>query len=242
MTRSIAYDAAARAYARHRIAQDYAVEVLTRIRERAPDAPLLEVGCGTGEYVEALAAGGTACALGMDPSRGMLERARARRRVACIQGEAARLPFADGSLGMIFSINVIHHVADARAYMHEAHRALARGGIVCTATDSESIIRRRNPLSYYWPETVAPELDRYHSIESLRDAMCAAGFAGIEAPEAGAKFTIVDAGAYRDKAFSCLTLITEEAFRKGLDAIERDLGNGPLQGTSELVFLWGVRA
>ena len=242
MTRPIAYDDAARSYVRHRVAQAYAIETLARIRARAPRAPLLEVGCGTGEYVESLCTDNVLPGFGMDASRGMLAQAPAQGRIAYLQGTATRLPFADQSLGMIFSINVIHHVTDVRAYMREAYRALAPGGVVCTATDSEAIIRRREPLSRYWPATVAAELERYHPIETLRDEMTAAHFRALQAEEAGAEFVVDDAAPYRDKAYSCLDLIGEEEFHKGLNAIEDDLRCGPLTGVSELVFLWGERA
>ena len=242
MTGPVAYDEVAHKYARHRVAQSYAIEALAQIRARAPRAALLEVGCGTGEYVEALRADSASPAFGMDASRGMLEQAPTHGGVAYLQGNAARLPFADRSLGMIFSINVIHHVTDVRAYMRETYRALASGGIICTATDSEAIIRRRKPLSRYWPATVAAELERYHPIDTLRDEMTAAGFRRLEAIESSAKFVVDDVTPYRDKAFSCLGLIAEKEFRDGLDAIESDLRNGPLTGVSELLFLWGVRA
>jgi len=242
MVRPTSYDTTAGDYARHRVAQHYAIETLAQTLARAPRAPLLEVGCGTGEYVEALAARHPSPSLGMDPSRGMLEQARARHRVTFVQSQAACLPFADQSLGMIFSINVIHHVADVGAYMREAHRALVPGGLVCTATDSEAIIRRRDPLSRYWPATVAPELERYHSIDALSEAMAMAGFRDLQAREAGAKFAIENDAPYRDKAYSCLELIAEEDFLAGLNALERALQGGPLEGFSELTFLHGVRA
>ena len=215
--------------------------MLARIHGHAPRDAVLEVGCGPGAYVDALSGLGAHPAFGMDPSRGMLERTRARGRVAYLRGDAARLPFADRSLAMIFSVNVIHHVADVRAYLREAFRVLVPGGIVCTATDSEAIIRRRDPLSRYWPATIAPELERYHRIERLHEEMSAAAFDRIETREAGARITIDDAAPYRDKAYSCLELITQAEFRRGLDAIERDLRNGPLEGRSELVFVSGVR-
>lgn len=228
-------------YARHRCALDFVVDVLARLRAPSPRRPFLEVGCGTGAYTMAMAAR-TACpGFGMDAARGMLKSAPAHGPVAYVQGLAARLPFADQCLGMIFSVNVIHHMAKVEDYFRASFRALARGGILCTATDSEAMIRRRNPLSRYWPSTVAPELARYHGIDTLEDLMARAGFRSIRVCKGRSNFSISDIGPYRDRVFSCLRLIPEADFAHGLRAMEADLHTGPLMGTSELAFVHGAR-
>ncbi len=71
--------------------------------------------------------------------------------------------------------------------------------------------------------------------------MTAVEFHRIDQCEGRSDFSIADIGPYRDKAYSCLELIPEEAFTRGLLAMQSDLRAGPLEGTSELVFLWGER-
>jgi len=238
---SVVYDAIAPRYACHRGALDFAVDVLRRLHGQSPGGPVLEVGCGTGDYVTAIAKTGSCKGFGMDPSRQMLERAPIYERISYLQGRAASLPFADQSIDMIFSVNVVHHLEDIEHYFRESLRIVNPGGIVCTATDSDAIIKRRRPLSQYWPSTVPVELARYHDIDALRERMAAAGICRIGQCEGRSDFPIPDIGPYRDKAFSCLELIPEEAFARGLLAMESDLRTGPLEGTSELVFLWGER-
>jgi len=85
------------------------------------------------------------------------------------------------------------------------------------------------------------ELERYHGPEKLRGEMAALGFIGIDGCEEGTTFALSDAAAYRDKAFSCLQLIPEDAFKAGLRSMESDLRAGPLQCASELAFLWAQR-
>jgi hypothetical protein len=46
---------------------------------------------------------------------------------------------------------------------------------------------------------------------------------------------------YRDKAFSCLRLISEEAFQSGIERMERDLRIGPIQCVPRYLLLWGVK-
>ena len=235
------YDTKAPDYARHRSSQQFVVETLARLRARAPGDQLLEVGCGTCDYAASMAESAAGAVYALDPSPGMLRYGACVDRLFRVQGDAVALPFADDSLDMIYSVNMVHHLASAGPYFGEAARVLRSGGMMCTATDSEAIIRRRKPLTRYWPSTVPVELARYHDIAVLEEAMSTAGFGPPSRWEGRETFTIVDAGPYRDKAFSCLGLIPDEDFARGLDAMETDLGAGPLEGASELLFLWAER-
>jgi ubiquinone/menaquinone biosynthesis C-methylase UbiE len=236
---NIVYDDIAPAYARHRQAQAFVVETLRRLHALSPGGLILELGCGTGAYITALAQSGSCTHFAMDPSRRMLAQAPRGARVAFVQGHADCLPFSDRCVDMIFSVNVIHHIEDVGPCFREASRVLKPGGVLCTATDSKSIIEGRKPLSRYWPATIPVELARYHAIEELRDAMTVVGFRSIEEWQGQSEFTVSDSGPYRDKAFSCLQLISEEDFTRGLLAMEADLRTGPVEANSELAFVWG---
>jgi ubiquinone/menaquinone biosynthesis C-methylase UbiE len=242
MKSSVVYDAIAPSYARHRGALRFIVEILKRLCTQSPGPVLLEVGCGTGAYLTAMVKAGACNGIGMDPSRRMLERVPAHGPIACLQGHAECLPFTDRSVDMIYSVNVVHHIEDIVPYFREANRVLRPGGVLCTATDSEAIIKRRRPLSRYWPSTVPVELARYHDIEILRDAMTAEGFHRIEVCEGRSDFDISDIGPFREKAYSCLQLISEEEFAEGLHAMQTDLAAGPVEANSELTFLWGRKS
>jgi ubiquinone/menaquinone biosynthesis C-methylase UbiE len=201
---------------------------------------VLEVGCGSGNYVAALE-GLTGCSCwGIDPSEGMLARARsAAGRFQAGRAEALGLP--DGSFDFVFSVDVIHHVGDRPQAYREAFRVLAPGGKVCTATDSDWIIRNRRPLAAYFPETVTVDLARYPPVAGLRAGMEEAGF--VDAAESMAEFPyqLTEGRPYREKAFSCLRLIPEDAFRAGLERLERDLLAGPVECVSRYVLLWGTK-
>ena len=180
--------------------------------------------------------------MGIDPSGQMLSEARRRNpRVPFDLGKAEILAFPDTSLDLVFSVDVIHHVRDRAAYYLEALRVLKPGGLVCTVTDSEDIIRRRQPLANYFPETVEPELKRYPRIHDLRQMMDTAGFEGIFEESVEFQTAIQDIQAYRDKAFSSLYLIPPEAFERGIRRMEADLLLGPIQVISRYLLLWGVK-
>jgi SAM-dependent methyltransferase len=172
----------------------------------------------------------------------MLALAQARSGgVHCQPGRAESLDFPAGFFGLVFSVDVIHHVADRGRYFQEAHRVLKPGGQVCTVTDSERIIRQRRPLAVYFPETVEVELGRYPPIAELRELMQQAGFGHLGEETAEFAYQLGDLQPYRDKAFSSLHLIPEAAFRRGMERMERDLRAGPIPCVSRYLLLWGVK-
>ena len=142
---------------------------------------------------------------------------------------------------LVFSVDVIHHVDIRLAYFREAYRVLRAGRKVCTVTDSEWIIRHRQPLAIYFPETVEIELDRYPRIAELREVMERVGFSEMTEDTVEFAYQLTDIQAYRDKAFSALLLIPEAAFQRGIERMEQDLRTGPIQCASRYLLLWGTK-
>jgi ubiquinone/menaquinone biosynthesis C-methylase UbiE len=161
--------------------------------------------------------------------------------ISFTQGGAERLAFPEATFDLVLSTDVIHHVADRPAHFREAFRVLKPGGRICTVTDSEDVIRRRRPLSSHFPETIAVELARYPAIPDLQAIMQSSGFVGINEDVVEQAYHLTDIAAYRDKAFSALHLIADEAFQRGIAAMERDLRAGPLPCVSLYAMLWGSK-
>ena len=237
---AIDYNQAAGSYAVHRRVHPGVFRELCERGRIESRSTVLEVGCGTGNYVNALV-GYTGCtAWGLDPSAEMLAYARARlERVGWLVGRAEQLDFAAQTFDLVFSVDVIHHVSDKAVFYRETARILRPGGQVCTVTDSEEIIRRREVLSGYFPETVEVELARYPRLADLEGWMAEAGLASLGAVVVEEPFEVSDAQPYRDKAFSSLHLISEEAWRAGLERLEQALARGPIRGASRYACLWG---
>jgi SAM-dependent methyltransferase len=240
------YDQVADAYARHRRVHPGELAALERAatdRLHAQSAArVLEVGCGTGNYVIALHRHLGCPSWGIDPSAEMLARARGRAPgIAWQKGRAEELPYPDACFDLVFSVDVIHHVEDRAAYVRESYRVLDRGGLACTATDSAWIIRHRAPLSTYFSETVPLELARYPRIAVLQEMMAAAGLSRVEAHTVSYRYETVDIGVYRARAFSALHMISDEDFARGLARMERDLADGPISCIARYTLLWGRR-
>ena len=238
----IDYDKIAAEYAQHRQVHPKVLQSLLEISGVASASRVLEVGCGTGNYIFAVESLTGCVCWGIDPSEQMLSRARERSEKIRFQlGRAEELNFSPGFFDLVFSVDVIHHLGDRPAYFREAHRVLRAGGKICTVTDSKRIIRHRQPLSVYFPESVAVELARYPRIAQLRQFMERARFSEIVENTVEFPYQLADIQAYRDKAFSSLHLIPEAAFQRGIGRMEQDLSSGPIPCVSRYLLLWGAK-
>lgn len=171
--------------------------------------------------------------------------ALARRKAAPVswrEGRAEALPFPDVSFNLVYSVDVVHHVQDRRAFIGEALRALADRGWFLTVTDSEEIIRRRVPLSKYFPETVEAELRRYPKAGEIPQLLRDAGFREISEEVVEFAYELSDSAAFERKAFSSLHLISDEAFARGLARLKQDLLKGPIGCNSKYVIYRGRKA
>jgi ubiquinone/menaquinone biosynthesis C-methylase UbiE len=236
------YDGLADIYAQYRMVHPEVLRDVMVSSMLLPTSRVLEVGCGTGNYIVAIRSiVGCEC-WGLDPSFKMLEEARRRRQAVILQqGCAESLHFAAGTFDLVFSVDVVHHVEDAQRYVAEAHRVLKPGRKLCTVTDSEWIIRNRQPLSNYFPDLVDIDLSRYPRMEALRAWMAEAGFGGIT--EHVVEFTddLIDISEYRERAYSALHLLSDAAFQRGIACMEDDLRQGPIQRISRYVLVWGTK-
>jgi SAM-dependent methyltransferase len=144
-------------------------------------------------------------------------------------------------LSLIFSVDVIHHVRARAKFIGEAYRSLKAGGKLCTVTDSAWIIRNRQPLSTYFPESVDKELARYPRIPELRQIMAEAGFHGLTEELVEIQYELTDLQPYRDRAFSSLHLISEQAYQAGMAHMQADLRRGPILCVARYLLLWGAK-
>jgi cyclopropane fatty-acyl-phospholipid synthase-like methyltransferase len=140
------------------------------------------------------------------------------------------------------STDVIHHIGNRDAYFSEAGRVLRSQGHIVTVTDSHDDIPRRRPLSSHFPETVSVELQRYPPVPQLLEEMTRAGFVEPRVVGVSRNYELTDIQAYRDRAFSSLLLIDDEAFHRGIDRLEADLARGPIACVSLYSVIWGSAA
>ena len=233
------YEQAAIAYTKHRGPDPAVLRALIAVTK--PGSSVLEVGCGTANYLSAVARE-TGCACwGTEPSETM----RAHTvggSVTVLKGGAERIAFPRASFDLVYSVDVIHHVNDRTRYFQEVARILRPGGRVCTVTDSEDDIRRRRPLAIYFPDTVAVDLARYPSMAELDIAVREAGLTRDGSLSIQAPHLVTDIAPYRDRAYSCLHLISDEAHREGVRRLEEDLALGPVEGLRPYTLYWASKS
>src|SRR5947209_1525882 len=117
------------------VRDEEALRLLVDFTGAGPEDTVLDVACGPGLVVCALAAV-VRHATGIDVTPAMIERARALAaekglaNVAWQVGDVLPLPYPDGAFSLVVSRFAFHHFAEPRAVLAEMKRVCAPGGRV----------------------------------------------------------------------------------------------------------------
>lgn len=91
--------------------------------------PVLDVGCGFGEFGRIFFEGSALPEVGLDLDRSELMRERLQRAYGSVtQADVRRLPLADASFGTVMSVSTLEHVPGVSAAFPELARVLRPGG------------------------------------------------------------------------------------------------------------------
>lgn len=110
--------------------------VLSRGMDRGGPARIrcLDIGCGTGLWTKEMETFGTVWGLDVAPEALRFCRLRGLRRL--VQASAERLPFVEGTFGLITALGVIEHLDEDGAFMRELYRVCAPGAHVVLLTSA----------------------------------------------------------------------------------------------------------
>lgn len=190
---------------------------------------VLDIGCGTGNYTELLQKVTRSEVYGVEPSEGMLAKAKEKEsKVVFKQGNAQELPFDDNFFDFVYMTDVIHHVPEIGAMFAEINRVLKEEGEVCIVTQSHQQIENR-PIVKYFPETAMVDKERYPDINEII----------VKAEGKGLKFNrktilneneLIELGEeylelVKKKGYSMLHLISDEEYCEGLKQLESEIMN-----------------
>jgi ubiquinone/menaquinone biosynthesis C-methylase UbiE len=144
---------------------------------RAPGR-ILDLGCGTGRFSDALALRFNADVIGIDPSQKMLGQAQQKQyrgQVRLLLGRGEALPLESNSIDVIFTSMTFHHFADRRQVARECRRVLRDEGRVFVRTGT----REQIPSYPYYPFFPASHPILHEVLpdgSTIREVFEAAGF------------------------------------------------------------------
>ncbi len=219
----MAYGAYAPTYAVARWAMPWIVRPLVDALARAPrDARIVEIGCGTGNYVETLrdALPGRRCA-GIDRSLEMVRQAMPRDRGGYAVADADRaLPLRSGAFVLAFVVDVLHHLTQYPVFFSEIARILEPDGTFVAVTDSDENLRRRS-LTRFFPEVLEVERSRYPTLEQLDLAAAPAGLRRVRTELAEGFVELDDAflAKLEAKCSSAMRLVPDACHRRGMERV-----------------------
>ncbi len=166
----------------------YHIHVSKHLMQMIPDRGfLLDVGCGTGLFVEKyIADGGTA--VGIDISRGMIRQACRRcRQTDFTVGVGETLPFADETFDSIASLLAFSYMKDPQRMLAESYRVLKPGGTIAICTLGKKLLTAGIPAIYQLGDKLhinhvaAHDFgERYFNEDEMTGLFTGAGFIDVE--------------------------------------------------------------
>jgi ubiquinone/menaquinone biosynthesis C-methylase UbiE len=133
----------------HHRGRSYHTHISSQLMRPLPrGGRLLDIGCGTGLFVEKfILNGGTA--IGLDISGKMLSRACHRCPTSeFILGTGEKIPFHDSSFEAVASLLAFSYVKDPHAMLTESYRVLKPGGVISICTLGKKLLTRGIPTLY----------------------------------------------------------------------------------------------
>ena len=143
--------------------------------------PLLDAGCGTGNFIHTFVQHNTHEVVGIDGSFAMLERARQKCNGRVTLHEAdlnAPLPFEGASFGTIVCINALYATEEPRRTLQEFRRILSDDGILVIATPKQGyenglILKAHcksvKPDEYWLNAHASPEREKLLLCEAIKN-------------------------------------------------------------------------
>jgi len=162
------YDRIGQSYVASRAADPRIVAALKRLLDLPTGATIADIGAGTGNYANALAAEGYRVEA-IEPSATMRAQAAAHPNVGWHAGTAEAIPRPDRSVEGCMAVLAIHHFPALEAALAEMRRIGAGGPIVLFTFDP----REGRPFWFgeYFPEIYQQDLEIFPPISEIVAAL-----------------------------------------------------------------------
>jgi ubiquinone/menaquinone biosynthesis C-methylase UbiE len=167
-------------------------ETVVEFLDAREDDLILDCGCGYGFTLRVLSALTEARLVGLDFSNERVQNARTKLpadMTTFVQGSAMELPFAGGSFDKAVCSEVLEHLPDDRAALHELFRIIKPGGTLVVTVPAARYPLGWDPLNYALERTTGRHIGgertfsgiwyghlRLYSPDQLRAAAEESGF------------------------------------------------------------------
>lgn len=194
---------------------------------------ILDFGCGTGNYTDAMQKQSNAQVYGVEPSDGMREKAIAKNpNIVFVKGNHENIPFEDNFFDFVYMTDVIHHIPNLGIMFSEIARVLKPNGKLCILTESHKQIDNRFYVKYF-PSTAIVDKERYPDIDEIITEAEDHSFIHIKnviTDESNESLVTTDfVELVRNKGYSMFHLIPNDKYLHGLEQLEHDVKSGPVK-------------
>jgi len=198
---------------------------------------VLDLGCGTGRFTRALSEAFGCPAIGVEPSRAMLDVAKEQEStdsstILWKAGQAEAIPLEAESVDLVFMSQVFHHLVNSRKAFEEIARVLTSGGYLAIRNGT---LEHNSELLWlkFFPKAQKIEDDRTPSAQKLQNFVC------NESPQRFEMIShrVIDqlfAASYAEyydkisrRALSALIAISDDAFQQGLRQFKKWVSTQP---------------
>ncbi|UCH52045.1 MAG: methyltransferase domain-containing protein [Chloroflexota bacterium] len=185
---------------------------------------LLDLGCGTGRFALPIANRLNCRVVGADYSKEMLAKAQEKDIKGVVTWDyenAQNLTYRDATFDVVFMSHLLHHVDSPARVFTECKRILTTSGVILVRYGAIEQIRHDVEHTFF-PEALSIDEARTPTIAMVEKWLTDAGFSDItteEVVQQTFETSIAHLESAKVKNTSVLTMISQEAFDKGIDSM-----------------------
>lgn len=220
------YSKIAAKYEKTRTVESKVYWILSNLLDPNKHEKILDFGCGTGNYLQALYEDFQIIPCGVDLSSEMLRIAKTKNNKFDVrEGDHTNIPFEDNTFSKMYCTDVIHQIKNISLLFKNLSRVAKRQCILVICTESVEQLQEKF-WNEYFPSILEIDTNRFHSISDIENNAFKFGwklkqiFSIEEKIVASISKEFVEKT--RQRTISVLNLIPDIEYITGLQRILRD--------------------